>query len=152
MTNTATLVREATIRWSAPKTPGIKVARPNAAADYLQAATPIDDPREHFVALALSTRHHVIGHQIIGIGTIDACLVHPRDVFRFAVLASASAIIVAHTHPSGDPTPSADDVTLTRRLVQAGELMGIGVVDHLIMAPGAGVHSLRESQPALFAR
>ena len=76
--------------------------------------------------------------------TGDASIVHPREVFREATTAGAAAIIVFHNHPSGDPTPSGDDVALTRRLIHAGEVMGIDVIDHVIVAENR-FHSLREA-------
>ena len=72
--------------------------------------------------------------EIVSIGTLDASLVHPREVFRTAAMHRAAAIVLFHNHPSGDPTPSHDDVALTARLQQAGTLMGIEVVDHVILA------------------
>ena len=79
-----------------------------------------DQPSEVFAILCLSTKHRVIGYHEVSRGTLDTALVHPREVFKAAILANAAAIILTHNHPSGDPTPSADDVALTQRLVQAG--------------------------------
>jgi DNA repair protein RadC len=76
----------------------------------------------------------VIRVRIVAIGSLDTTVVHPREVFREAAAASASAIVLFHNHPSGDPTPSEDDLLLTTRMVSAGEVMGIDVVDHLILA------------------
>ncbi len=101
--------------------------------------------------LLLDTRHRLIGAVVVSVGSLDASLVHPREVFRAAAEHSAAAIVLFHNHPSGDPSPSADDLTLTRRLVQAGELMGIGVVDHVVLGDGCW-HSVRESSPAVFSR
>ncbi len=106
---------------------------------------------EHFGVLLLDTRHRLIGAVVVSVGSLDASLVHPREVFRAAAEHSAAAIVLFHNHPSGDPSPSADDLTLTRRLVQAGELMGIGVVDHVVLGDGCW-HSVRESSPAVFSR
>jgi len=88
---------------------------------------------EHFHVFFLDTRNQVIDHRDIHIGTLNASLVHPREVFRSAIAAGAAAVIVAHNHPSGDPTPSKEDLALTARLKQAGELVGIPVLDHLII-------------------
>ena len=109
------------------------IRTPEIAAAYFRAALPTDDAREHFAALALDTKHRVIGHYIVSTGILDAALVHPREVFRFGVLAGAHAILIAHTHPSGDPTPSREDDRLTCRMVNAGALIGIPVRDHLIV-------------------
>ena len=91
-------------------------------------------PVERFGIVSLSTKHRVLRTEILSIGTLDASLVHPREVFRMAAMHRAAAIVLFHNHPSGDPTPSVDDAALTQRLVQAGILMGIEVLDHLILA------------------
>jgi DNA repair protein RadC len=101
-------------------------------------------PVEHFGVLLLDTRHQVVRTTLISIGTLDASIVHPREVFREATVAGAAAIILFHNHPSGDPRPSEDDILLTRRLMAAGELMGIAVLDHIVVAE-RGFHSLREA-------
>jgi DNA repair protein RadC len=88
---------------------------------------------EQFGVVLLDTRHRVIRTTIVAQGTQNSSCVEPREVFREAALGCAAAIVVFHNHPSGDPTPSVDDVELTRRLVAAGVLMGIDVVDHLIL-------------------
>lgn len=88
---------------------------------------------EVFVVLCLSTKRRVLGYYEVSRGTLDATLVHPRDVFKVAVLANAAAIIAAHNHPSGDPTPTRDDVDVTRRLVKAGDILGIDVLDHIVI-------------------
>jgi DNA repair protein RadC len=91
-------------------------------------------PIERFGILLLDARHRVIRTRLLSSGSRDASVAHPREVFREAILASACAVVLFHNHPSGDATPSADDYSLTRRLVTAGGLMGIDVVDHLILA------------------
>jgi DNA repair protein RadC len=88
---------------------------------------------EQFGVVLLDTKHRVLRTTVLSIGTLNSAVVEPRDVFREAVLGAAAAIVVFHTHPSGDPSPSPDDVDLTRRLVAAGTLMGINVVDHIIL-------------------
>ena len=91
--------------------------------------------REHLVCLMLSARSVVVGINTVSIGTLSASLVHPREVFRPAILAgTCAAIVIVHNHPSGDCSPSPDDRDTTRRLVRAGELMGISVLDHLVLA------------------
>ena len=89
---------------------------------------------EHFGIVMLDTKHRVLRIKIVSIGSLDTTVVHPREVFREAAAASAAAIVLFHNHPSGDPTPSKDDLLLTARMVRAGEVMGIDVVDHLILA------------------
>ena len=106
---------------------------------------------ERFGVLLLDTKHRVIRAVVISLGTLDASLVHPREVFRAAAEHSAAAVVLFHNHPSGDPTPSPDDVWLTRRLAQAGDLMGIAVVDHVVLGDGCW-HSVRESAPGVFGR
>jgi DNA repair protein RadC len=91
-------------------------------------------PVEQFGVLMLDTKHHIIRVKIVSIGSVDQTVVHPREVFREAAVASAAAIILFHNHPSGDPAPSPDDIALTHRLVEAGAIMGIDVLDHLILS------------------
>lgn len=97
---------------------------------------------EEFWALALGPNKALLGAKMIFRGTVDACLVHPRDIFRFACLENASSLLVAHNHPSGDPLPSVEDLRFTRQLVRAAAVMEIPVVDHLIVTNG-GFSSLQ---------
>jgi DNA repair protein RadC len=101
-------------------------------------------PVEHFGVMLLDTKHRVLRTTLISVGTLDASIVHPREVFREATIAGAFGIILFHNHPSGDPNPSKDDIVLTRRLIEAGELMGITVIDHLILAE-RGFRSLKDA-------
>ena len=89
--------------------------------------------KEHFVAIFLNARNQVIKTDTISIGSLNASLVHPRELYAPAVGISAASVILAHNHPSGDVTPSKEDISLTKRMVQAGQIMGIEVVDHLIV-------------------
>ena len=89
--------------------------------------------REHFVTLLLDTKHKVIGLNTASVGILDASIVHPREVFKPAILAGAQAVIVGHNHPSGDPTPSTNDLQVTKRLVEAGKIIGIDVLDHIVV-------------------
>jgi DNA repair protein RadC len=100
-------------------------------------------PVEQFGLVLLDTKHRLIRTTVLTVGTLDRSVVHPREVFREAASARAAGIVLFHNHPSGDPTPSADDLSLTRRLVAAGELMGIDVLDHVILSATRFV-SLRE--------
>jgi DNA repair protein RadC len=98
---------------------------------------------ECLAVLALNTRLRIKGHQLITIGTIDSLLVHPREVFRGAIVASAKAIVLLHNHPSGDPQPSEADIRVTRELIRGGQLLKVDVLDHIIV--GHNSHkSLRE--------
>ena len=103
------------------------------------------ESREHFLVLLLNARHEVMGQETVSIGSLNASIVHPREVFRPAVVASAAATVLVHNHPSGDPEPSEEDLSITKRLVEAGELLGIQVLDHVIVA-SRGVVSLRARQ------
>jgi DNA repair protein RadC len=91
-------------------------------------------PVEQFGVVLLDTKHRVLRTTVLSVGTLDASIVHPREVFRAAASAGAAALVLFHNHPSGDPTPSEDEVALTKRLVRAGDLMGIPVLDHVIVA------------------
>lgn len=101
--------------------------------------------QEHFLVLLLNARHEVIGKETVSVGSLNASIVHPREVFKPAVLASAASVVLIHNHPSGDPEPSEEDLSITRRLVECGELLGIQVLDHVIVAR-RGVVSLRSRQ------
>ncbi|MDQ0188317.1 DNA repair protein RadC [Alicyclobacillus cycloheptanicus] len=92
--------------------------------------------KEHFVTLHLDTKHCIIGEEVASVGSLDASIVHPREIFKAAVKRSASAILCLHNHPSGDPTPSAEDIAVTRRLCEAGRLIGIDVLDHIVIGDG----------------
>lgn len=94
------------------------------------------EPTEVFVAVFLTRKHGLIGFHEVSRGTLDGTLAHPREIFRAAYLANAGGIILAHNHPSGDPMPSPDDVALTSRLKQAGDILGVDVLDHVIVAEG----------------
>ncbi len=89
--------------------------------------------KEHFLVLLLDTRGQLIRISEISVGSLDSSIVHPREVFQEAISASAASVIFVHNHPSGDPEPSEDDIKLTERLTQAGEIMGIDVLDHIIV-------------------
>ena len=89
--------------------------------------------REIFLTLLLDTRHNIIGIHQVSVGSLNSSLVHPRETFKAAILCNAAAIILAHCHPSGDLEPSKEDLDVTSRLKQAGELLGVPVLDHLIL-------------------
>jgi len=107
--------------------------------------------RESFHVLLLDGRHRLLASEEVSVGTLTASLVHPREVFRGAIRSAAAAILLVHNHPSGDPRPSAEDHAVTRRLQAAGELLGIRVVDHVIVAEGS-FYSFRESDPGFEGR
>lgn len=93
----------------------------------------------------LSTRQHLLIYHELSRGHLDAAPVHPREVFKAAILANAAGVILGHNHPSGDTTPSVDDLALTRRLVTAGEILGIELIDHVIVSAEGTYCSLKES-------
>ena len=92
-----------------------------------------DKKKEYFVALMLDTRNQLIKISEVSVGSLDASIVHPREVFKEAIAASAASVIFAHNHPSGDPAASEDDIRLTKRLAEVGEIVGIDVLDHIII-------------------
>ncbi|HLR62607.1 MAG TPA: DNA repair protein RadC [Lentibacillus sp.] len=108
------------------------IRSPEDGADYV-----MEDMRtlnqEHFVVLFLNTKNQVIHSQTIFIGSLNASIVHPREIYREAVKRSAASIICAHNHPSGDPAPSQEDIHVTRRLVESGKMIGIELLDHLVI-------------------
>ena len=102
------------------------------------------EPVEVCMALLLNTKHRLIGVHELGRGTLDGCLVHPREVFKAAVLANAAGLVIAHNHPSGDVDPSPEDVSLCARLRNAADIIGIELVDFLIVGNGC-YYSFREA-------
>lgn len=141
-------IREAVVRYRGSRRRVADTIRdPRDAARFVRGVVD-DDAREHFVALLLDGRHRPIGYQVVSVGTATASLVHPREVFQAAVSLGACGLIVAHNHPSGDPTPSPEDREVTRRLAQAGRLLGVPLLDSIVIG-GARHVSIREESPAL---
>jgi len=101
--------------------------------------------REHAVVMCLDTKQNINAINTISVGTLNTSLVHPREVFKTAILANSNAIIIFHNHPSGDPSPSRDDLDVTERLVEAGNILGIEVLDHLIIGDNGSYVSLKET-------
>lgn len=116
---------------------------PEKAAEYHATHIQTDERYlsevESFYVLFLNTRRRVIGHVLVSQGTLDSILVHPREVFRAAVVANASAVVLMHNHPSGESMPSEADIKVTRELIKVGQLLKIEVLDHVVM--GTGQHS-----------
>lgn len=102
-----------------------------------------DKAKEHFKLILLNTRNKIIGISTVSIGTLNSNLVHPREVFKKAISHSAASVVFAHNHPSGDPEPSEDDLTITKRLTEAGKIIGIEVIDHIIISKN-GFFSFKE--------
>lgn len=99
--------------------------------------------REHFNVILLNTKNYVLGVEKISVGSLNASLVHPRELFKKAILKSAAGIILVHNHPSGDPQPSEEDKQVTQRMAEAGEIIGIEILDHIVIGDGRFA-SLRE--------
>lgn len=118
----------------------------SSAADVVDLCWPKmrGSDREHFWALALSTRNHLIRIIEVSVGSLNASIVHPRELFKAAVAVSAASVVVVHNHPSGDPTPSGADIQLTRRLVKAGDVLGIELLDHVVIGDDGEHASLRD--------
>jgi DNA repair protein RadC len=141
------MIREVAIRYvGARRRVAEKIASPAEAARYFRRRIH-DDAREHFIALYLDGRHRAIADAIVSIGTATASLVHPREVFQPAIAVGACALLIGHNHPSGDPTPSAEDLEVTRRLAEAGRILGIVLLDHVVWTRDGGHHAIRESHP-----
>ena len=103
--------------------------------------------REHVVCLYLDCKNKPIGKHVISIGNLNASLIHPREVFKGALLANAHSIILAHNHPSGDVTPSRDDTKITQRIARAGALLGVALLDHVILSPDGTFYSYQNERP-----
>ena len=93
----------------------------------------LDADKEHFVVLCLTNKHRLSGFKVISTGSLTASLVHPREVYTAALELRAAAIIFVHKHPSGDPAPSPEDIDITKRLKEIGDVMGIRVLDHIVL-------------------
>lgn len=103
-----------------------------------------DADREHFYALYLSTKNTILSIELISIGSLNASIVHPREILKPAIKVSAASIIMVHNHPTGDPTPSREDIEFTRRFAKCGELIGIELLDHIVIGNGR-FQSLKEA-------
>jgi len=133
--------------------PGQKTAltRPQDVAEYFRSAFEETPTQEAFWVVMLNRKNHPLGRLRVSLGTLTSALAHPREVFRGAILASASAIIAAHNHPSGDPAPSTADIALTRQLREASKVVDIALIDHVIVGDpaadptGRGFYSFREA-------
>lgn len=137
-------VREVAIRYRGP---GLKadaqITAPRHAVALARKSVH-DDSKEHFLAFYLDGRHRPIARSTVSVGTATASLVHPREVFQPAVGLGAVALLILHNHPSGDPSPSAEDRTVTKRLREAGELLGIRLLDHIIWTASGDYYAFSE--------
>jgi DNA repair protein RadC len=123
--------------------PDVNISFPQTVADLVAKYVGTPD-REMFIVLAVNTRNKIVGIHTVSVGSLDTSIVHPREVFKFAILANASSIIVAHNHPSGDTTPSSDDIELTKRLKQASEILAIDLLDHIVLGHDGQYLSFRD--------
>ena len=135
-------IREVRVNYVATSTKPFRISGPEDVANFVRSILN-DNSREHFVALYLDGSHRVASYSIVSIGSANQALVHPREVFQRAVLVGATAIAIAHNHPSGDITPSSEDRNVTVKIRDAGKILGITVLDHVIITDTAH-HSLRE--------
>jgi DNA repair protein RadC len=135
-------IREVRVNYVATTTKPFRISGPDDVANFVRSIL-IDNSREHFVALYLDGSHRVASYAIVSIGSANQAAVHPREVFQRAVLVGATAIAIAHNHPSGDITPSNADREVTVKIRDAGKILGITVLDHVIITDMAQ-HSLRE--------
>jgi DNA repair protein RadC len=122
---------------------GESLGSPHAVAEVMKEEARAD--RECFWVLHLDTGNQLIEKELVSVGTVNASLVHPREIFRKAVINSTVKIITVHNHPSGNLTPSPEDEILWRRLDRAGKLIGIATLDHIIVGPAGGYFSRREN-------
>jgi DNA repair protein RadC len=115
-----------------PELKHFDIKDPEAVVKAIRASIK-DKAKEHFKLILLNPRNKIIGISTISIGTLNASLVHPREVFKDAITHSAASVVLAHNHPSGDPEPSEDDLKITKKLVDSGKILGIEVLDHIII-------------------
>jgi len=112
-----------------------RISSPEAAYQFIYPKLR-EQKKESFIALHLDTKNQLICEETVSVGSLNANIVHPREVFKTAIQESAAAIIVAHNHPSGDPAPSQNDIDITRKLVETGKVVGIELYDHIIIGDG----------------
>ncbi len=123
-----------------------RVTRPEVAHDVAIKVLEIHERPEEIMALiTLDTKNKITGVFVVSTGTINASLVHPREIFKRAMLQNAASIILMHNHPSGDPDPSVEDIEITRRLVEAGNIIGISILDHVIIGDEYNFYSMAEN-------
>lgn len=127
------------------------ITTPKSVVTYMQGAFEEYPTQESFWVIALDRKNKPMGRSLVTLGTASSCLVHPREVFKYAILQSASAVIVLHNHPSGDPAPSREDIRVTRQLREASHILQIELLDHIIMGnkeddpTGIGFYSFQDA-------
>ena len=135
-------VKELSKRYLQKQPPPSTIHGPEDAAAYARRQLSME-AKEHFCVMLLNTKNHVIGWHVISIGSLTASVVHPREVFATAIVHHAASIILVHNHPSGDPSPSREDIAVTQRLVKAGKIVDIPPIDHIIIG-GSNFVSMKE--------
>lgn len=115
-----------------------RITSPDDAANLVKSFL-ADSDRENFIVICLNTKNEPNAIHTVGVGTLNSSQIHPRELFKTSILANSASIIVAHNHPSGDPTPSMEDIEITKRLTDAGKLLGIEILDHIIIGNGTFV-------------
>ena len=125
-----------------PELKNYDIKNPQSVVKAIRASIK-DKAKEHFKLILLDTRNKIIGISTISIGTLNASLVHPREIFKEAIIHNSASVVLAHNHPSGDPEPSDEDLTITKRLVKSGKILGIEVIDHIIIGK-TGFSSFKE--------
>ena len=125
------------------------ITNPEQIAEIFQsiqrAENEIDRAKEKCWTMGLNTKNFIVYVELVSMGTLNASLIHPREVFRFAIMKAVSGIILVHSHPRGDTEPSADDITVTERLRDAGKILGIETLDHIIVTEGPDYTSLKKN-------
>lgn len=144
-------IREVSARYSKTRRKKFGISKAKDVADFVRSKVLKDNTKEHFILLSLDASHKVISYSVISVGTANYSVVHPREVFQVAILSGAVAIIVAHNHPSGSSLPSDADHEVTKKLKDAGEVLGIKVLDHVIIGD-VSHHSFLENGPVTFSK
>ena len=124
-------IREATVRYVGPRRKGMTIRTPEDVARFMRSLLK-DNAREHFMALFLNGANQVVSYSLVSLGSANYSLAHPREIFQPAILAGACTIVVGHNHPSAELTPSQEDIAVTKRLRDAGNILGIPVLDHVL--------------------
>ncbi len=122
-----------------------RVSDSDQAVDAFRALLP-DIDREYFVVFILDAKNRISSCNVVSVGSLNQSIVHPREVFKPAILANGAAVILAHNHPSGDPKPSSEDIQITRRLKECGDVLGIKVLDHIIVCDDSSYSLLNAGQ------
>ena len=128
----------------APSIERKKITSPQDVVNYFMPRFRYEK-KEHFIVVLLDTKNHILATPVISVGCLNSSIVHPREVFREAIVHFAAAMILVHNHPSGDPTPSKEDIHVTHKLIEAGGLMDIKVIDHIIIGDNCYI-SLKEER------